>query len=134
MYKRQEQDPIIPHVIEYRKLTKLYSTYVVGLLKVIGEDGRVHSTFNQTETRTGRISSTEPNVQNIPVRTELGSEMRRFFIAAEGYPLVDADYSPIELRILAHIANDRNMIEAFRENADIHAITAVSYTHLFGDY
>lgn len=119
-----DQHPIVPQIIEYRKLTKLYSTYVVGLLKVVSEDGRVRSTFNQTETRTGRISSTEPNVQNIPVRTQLGSEMRRFFVAREGYTLVDADYSQIELRILAHIANDENMIRAFRENADIHAITA----------
>lgn len=119
-----DQHPIVPQIIEYRKLTKLYSTYVVGLLKVVGEDGRVRSTFNQTETRTGRISSTEPNVQNIPVRTPLGSEMRRFFVARQGYTLVDADYSQIELRILAHIADDQNMIRAFRENADIHAITA----------
>ena len=115
---------IVPLVLEYRKLTKLYSTYVTGLLKVIGEDGRVHSTFNQTETRTGRISSSEPNVQNIPVRTPLGSEMRRFFVARPGFSLVDADYSQIELRILAHIANDPAMIRAFNENADIHTETA----------
>ena len=115
---------IVPLVLEYRKLTKLSSTYVVGLLKVIGEDGRVRSTFNQTETRTGRISSSEPNVQNIPVRTKLGSEMRRFFVAKEGHVLVDADYSQIELRILAHIADDKNMQRAFNENADIHTETA----------
>ncbi len=119
-----DKHPIVPQILEYRQLTKLHSTYVVGLLKVIGPDGRVRSTFNQTETRTGRISSTEPNVQNIPVRTPLGSEMRRFFVAREGYTLVDADYSQIELRILAHIANDEQMIRAFREGADIHAITA----------
>lgn len=119
-----ELHPIVPQVMEYRKLTKLASTYVEGLLKVLAPDGRVHSTFNQTETRTGRISSTEPNVQNIPVRTELGSEMRRFFVAKEGCLLVDADYSQIELRILAHIANDQNMIDAFRQKQDIHAITA----------
>ena len=119
-----EKHEIVPLILEYRKLTKLSSTYVTGLLKVMAEDGRVHSTFNQTETRTGRISSAEPNVQNIPVRTRLGAEMRRFFVAKEGYTLVDADYSQIELRILAHIAQDQQMIRAFRENADIHAITA----------
>ncbi len=115
---------IIEAILEYRKLTKLQSTYAVGLLKVVGEDGRVHSTFNQTETRTGRISSTEPNVQNIPVRTKLGSKMREFFTAKEDYVLVDADYSQIELRILAHIANDKDMIDGFANGLDIHAITA----------
>lgn len=119
-----DKHPIIPCIMEYRKLSKLESTYVAGLLKVISDDGRVHSTFNQTETRTGRISSTEPNVQNIPVRSELGSEIRKFFVARDGYTLVDADYSQIELRILAHIANDKNMIKAFNENLDIHAMTA----------
>lgn len=119
-----DKHEIIPAIMEYRKLTKLQSTYVVGLLKVISDDNRVHSTFNQTETRTGRISSTEPNVQNIPVRTPLGSEIRKFFVAREGYVLVDADYSQIELRILAHIANDKNMIDGFLHGADIHAITA----------
>lgn len=119
-----DKHEIIPAIMEYRKLTKLQSTYVVGLLKVISDDDRVHSTFNQTETRTGRISSTEPNVQNIPVRTPLGSEIRKFFVAREGYVLVDADYSQIELRILAHIANDKNMIDGFLHGADIHAITA----------
>lgn len=115
---------IIPTLLEYRKLTKLYSTYVVGLLKVVDAGGRVHSTFKQTETRTGRISSTEPNMQNIPARTELGRQMRRFFVAKEGYVLVDADYSQIELRILAHLADDKRMLEAFNQGADIHAITA----------
>lgn len=124
---------IVPAVLEYRKLTKLSSTYVTGLLKVIAEDGRVHSTFNQTETRTGRISSSEPNVQNIPVRTKLGSEMRRFFVAREGYVLVDADYSQIELRILAHIAEDENMIRAFNEKADIHTETAAQVFGLSAD-
>lgn len=119
-----DKHEIIPAIMEYRKLTKLQSTYLVGLIKVVGEDKRVHSTFNQTETRTGRISSTEPNVQNIPVRTPLGSEIRKFFIAREGYLLIDADYSQIELRILAHIANDKNMISAFENGDDIHAITA----------
>lgn len=115
---------IIPILLEYRKLTKLYSTYVVGLLKVVDEGGRVHSTFKQTETRTGRISSTEPNMQNIPARTELGRQMRRFFVAKEGCVLIDADYSQIELRILAHLADDKRMLAAFNEGADIHAITA----------
>ncbi len=116
--------PFVELLLEYRKLSKLNSTYVVGLLKVIESDGRVRSTFNQTETRTGRISSTEPNMQNIPIRTELGRQMRKFFVAKDGYTLLDADYSQIELRILAHISNDRNMIEAFQNGADIHTITA----------
>ena len=98
--------------------------YCDGLLKVIGEDGRIRSTLNQTETRTGRISSTEPNLQNIPVRSPLGREMRKFFVARDGYVLVDADYSQIELRVLAHISGDRNMIKAFNDNTDIHTVTA----------
>lgn len=118
------EHPVVEMVLNYRTLAKLNSTYCEGLLKVIGEDSRIHSSFNQTETRTGRISSTEPNLQNIPVRTELGREMRKFFAAKEGWVLVDADYSQIELRVLAHIANDKNMIEAFKNNDDIHAITA----------
>ncbi|MBO5265680.1 MAG: DNA polymerase I [Ruminiclostridium sp.] len=117
-------DPIIELVLDYRTLTKLNSTYAVGLLKVIGEDGRIHTTYKQTETRTGRISSAEPNIQNIPVRTELGREFRRFFVAREGYTLVDADYSQIELRLLAHISDDKAMIEAFKSGEDIHTITA----------
>ena len=116
--------PIIPDILEYRTLTKLKSTYCDGLLKVIGADGRIHSTFTQTETRTGRLSSTEPNLQNIPVRSELGREMRKFFKAEDGYVLCDADYSQIELRVLADIANDKNMIDAFNNGDDIHAITA----------
>lgn len=116
--------PIVDTLLEYRKVQKLHSTYVVGLQKVLGEDGRVHSTFNQTETRTGRISSTEPNVQNIPVRTEEGEKLRAFFVARPGYLLVDADYSQIELRILAAIAEDANMQRAFREGVDIHRMTA----------
>lgn len=115
---------IVDLVLNYRTLAKLNSTYCEGLLKVIADDGRIHSSFNQTETRTGRISSTEPNLQNIPVRTELGREMRKFFSAKDGWVLVDADYSQIELRVLAHIANDENMINAFANNEDIHAITA----------
>ncbi|MGI5958630.1 MAG: DNA polymerase I [Massiliimalia sp.] len=116
--------PIIETLLAYRRLSKLHSTYIVGLQKVVGTDQRVHSTFNQTETRTGRISSTEPNVQNIPVRTEEGQEIRRFFIAPLGYVLVDADYSQIELRILAHIADDKDMQRAFQEGLDIHRMTA----------
>ncbi|MDD6034312.1 MAG: DNA polymerase, partial [Oscillospiraceae bacterium] len=116
--------PIVGKILEYRQLSKLSSTYVVGLKKCIQPDGRVHSTFNQTETRTGRISSAEPNVQNIPVRTPLGAEMRKFFVAKEGFTLVDADYSQIELRLLAHISGDENMIRGFREGADIHRMTA----------
>ena len=116
--------PVVAKILEYRTLAKLKSTYCDGLLKVIGDDGRIHSTLNQTETRTGRISSTEPNLQNIPVRSELGREMRKFFKAKDGCVLIDADYSQIELRVLAHIANDKNMIEAFNNGDDIHAITA----------
>ncbi|MCM1335974.1 MAG: DNA polymerase I [Bacteroides sp.] len=116
--------PIVELILRYRAVTKLNSTYAVGLLKVIGEDGRIHTTYKQTETRTGRISSAEPNIQNIPVRTERGREFRRFFIAREGYRLVDADYSQIELRLLAHISDDAAMIEAFHSGEDIHAVTA----------
>lgn len=118
------EHPAVALILQYRTYSKLKSTYCDGLLKVIGKDGRIHSSFNQTETRTGRISSTEPNLQNIPVRTELGRELRRFFIAKDGWVLVDADYSQIELRVLAHIANDKAMIQAFKNNDDIHTITA----------
>ncbi|HOV40389.1 MAG TPA: DNA polymerase, partial [Oscillospiraceae bacterium] len=106
------------------QLSKLNSTYVEGLLKAVSPDGRIHSSFNQTETRTGRISSTEPNMQNIPVRTELGKNMRKFFAAKDGFVLLDADYSQIELRILAAVCGDKTMQEAFAEGHDIHAITA----------
>lgn len=116
--------PVINDILEYRTLTKLKSTYCDGLVKVIAADGRIHSSFNQTETRTGRISSTEPNLQNIPVRTERGKELRRFFCAKNDCVLVDADYSQIELRVLAHIADDQNMIDAFKNNYDIHTSTA----------
>lgn len=116
--------PVVAKILEYRSLAKLKSTYCEGLLKVIGDDGRIHSKLNQTETRTGRISSAEPNLQNIPVRSELGREMRKFFKAKEGCVLIDADYSQIELRVLAHMANDKNMIDAFNNGDDIHAITA----------
>lgn len=120
----RDAHPAVSMVLQYRTLAKLKSTYCDGLLKVIGADGRIHSSFNQTETRTGRISSTEPNLQNIPIRTELGREMRKFFCAEEDWLLVDADYSQIELRVLAHISGDQNMISAFKNNEDIHAITA----------
>lgn len=122
--KLRYDHPAVELVLHYRTLTKLKSTYCEGMLKVIGPDGRIHSNFNQTETRTGRISSTEPNLQNIPVKTELGRELRKFFLAKEGWMLVDADYSQIELRVLAHIAHDENMIKAFQDKEDIHTITA----------
>ena len=111
-------------ILQYRAYQKLNSTYVEGLLKVIGEDGRIHSTFNQTEARTGRLSSDNPNLQNIPIRTELGSQLRAYFIAKPGCVLVDADYSQIELRILAHITGDEHMQQAFLNGEDIHRSTA----------
>lgn len=116
--------PIVDLVLEYRTITKLNSTYCEGLLNAVEQDGRVRSTFNQTETRTGRISSLEPNLQNIPVRRKEGKELRKFFIAKEGYLLVDADYSQIELRVLAHLAKDKAMINAFNSGEDIHTKTA----------
>lgn len=116
--------PIIPLISDYRAFTKLQSTYVNGLKDAVSPDGRIHTTFKQTETRTGRISSAEPNIQNIPVRTELGKNMRKFFVAKEGCVLVDADYSQIELRVLAHLANDSIMRQAFLSGEDIHTITA----------
>ena len=116
--------PIIEKILDYRALTKLKSTYCDGLLKVIGADGRIHTSFQMTVTATGRLSSTEPNLQNIPVRTEQGSEIRRMFVAPPGYVLVDADYSQIELRLLAHISGDSAMIDAFLRGEDIHAVTA----------
>lgn len=119
-----KEHPVPQKVLEYRTLTKMVSTYCDGLIAAADENGRIHSKFNQTETRTGRISSTEPNLQNIPIRTETGREFRRFFRAKDGYQLVDADYSQIELRVLAHMANDTAMIEAFNKNEDIHTITA----------
>ncbi len=122
--KLKNDHPIIELVLEYRTITKLNSTYCEGLLKAVEEDGRVRSTFNQTETRTGRISSLEPNLQNIPVRRAEGRELRKFFIARDGYLLVDADYSQIELRVLAHLANDKAMINAFKNGEDIHTKTA----------
>ncbi|MCX7771781.1 MAG: DNA polymerase, partial [Clostridia bacterium] len=120
-----DQHEIIPSILEYRQLVKLKSTYAEGLVKVINpETGRIHSSFNQTVTATGRISSTEPNLQNIPIRTELGREIRRAFVPQEGYVFVDADYSQIELRVLAHITGDEMLQKAFKEGVDIHTLTA----------
>ncbi len=122
--KLSGQYTIVNYVLKWRQFSKLKSTYVDGLLKNVDEDGRIHTVFRQTETRTGRISSTEPNLQNIPVRTELGRNMRKFFAAQEGYVLLDADYSQIELRLLANLSGDKQMQEAFLSGADIHAATA----------
>ena len=117
--------PIIDKILEYRHLTKLRSTYVTALLRQADENGRVHTTFKQALTATGRLSSTDPNLQNIPIRTPLGREMRRFFIAtSDDHVLIDADYSQIELRLLAHLSGDRTMIDAFRNEEDIHTKTA----------
>ena len=118
------EHPVVENVLEYRTLTKLKSTYCDGLIKAVESDGRIHTFFNQVETRTGRISSLEPNLQNIPIRTELGREMRKFFTAGENRVLVDADYSQIELRVLSDLANDENMINAFNSGEDIHTATA----------
>ncbi|MBR3952649.1 MAG: DNA polymerase I [Oscillospiraceae bacterium] len=126
--------PAIDEILEYRKLTKLNSTYVEGLLNALAPDGRIHTRFNQKETRTGRISSLEPNLQNIPIRTELGARMRGFFIAKEGYTLIDADYSQIELRVLAHLSGDENMISAFTGGTDIHTQTAAQVFGVPEDY
>ena len=122
--KLKSKHPIIPAIMDYRMLTKLKSTYADGLLKVIDDDGRIRTTFQNLVTATGRLSSTEPNLQNIPVRTDLGAEIRKMFIPKPGYVLVDADYSQIELRVLAHIAKDEVMQEAFRGGMDIHTVTA----------
>ena len=127
--KLRFQHPIVDEVLSYRQYAKLKSTYVEGLLKVISPDGRVRTSFQMTVTATGRLSSTEPNLQNIPTRTELGSELRRMFAAGEGMVLVDADYSQIELRLLAHISGDEAMQEAFRSGEDFHTVTAA---HVFG--
>ncbi len=115
---------MVQKILEYRQLTKLNSTYAQGLAGFIREDGRIHGKFNQTITATGRISSTEPNLQNIPVRMELGRAIRKVFVPEDGYVFVDADYSQIELRILAHMSGDERLINAYRDAQDIHAITA----------
>lgn len=122
--KLKDANPIIPQIMEYRVLTKLKSTYADGLMKVIAPDGRIHTTFQNTVTATGRLSSTDPNLQNIPVRTELGSEIRKMFIPREGFVFVDADYSQIELRVLAEIADDKVMQAAFLSGIDFHTVTA----------
>ena len=122
--KLSGKHPIIEDIINYRQLTKLKSTYADGLLKEIRSDGRIHTRFHMTVTATGRLSSTEPNLQNIPVRTQLGEEFRKMFIAPEGHTLVDADYSQIELRLLAHISDDATMLDYFAKGMDIHRATA----------
>ena len=122
--KLQDKHPIVKEVLDYRMLTKLKSTYAEGLLKVISQDGRIHTSFQMTVTATGRLSSTEPNLQNIPVRKELGAQIRNMFVAAPGMMLVDADYSQIELRLLAHISGDQAMKEAFLSGEDFHTVTA----------
>ncbi len=122
--------PLVEDILQYRAYQKLNSTYVEGLLKVMGEDDRVHTRFNQTEARTGRLSSDNPNLQNIPIRTELGSQLRAYFIAKPGWVLVDADYSQIELRILAHVTGDEHMQRAFLSGEDIHRSTAARIYNL----
>lgn len=128
--KLRWQSPIVEDVLQYRQLSKLKSTYADGLLKVIDPDGRIRTNFQMTVTATGRLSSTEPNLQNIPTRTELGSQMRRMFVTDPGWVLVDADYSQIELRLLAHMAGDELMQEAFRTGADFHTVTAAKVFHV----
>ncbi len=128
--KLRFEDPIVELILEYRQLAKLKSTYADGLDSYIGEkDGRIHTTFNQNITATGRLSSTEPNLQNIPIRMELGRQIRKVFVPEDGYVFLDADYSQIELRVLAHMSGDERLIEAYRENADIHRTTAALVFH-----
>ena len=121
---------MVADILEYRQLAKLKSTYADGLGNCIAGDGRIHSSFNQTITATGRISSTEPNLQNIPVRMELGRQIRKVFVPREGCLFIDADYSQIELRVLAHLSGDEKLIEAYREAKDIHRITASEVFHV----
>ena len=128
--KLAEEYPLVSLILEYRQLTKLKSTYADGLYAFIGEDGRIHGKFHQTITATGRISSTDPNLQNIPVRTELGRQLRKVFVPREGCVFLDADYSQIELRVLAHVSGDEQLIQAYREAQDIHAITASQVFHV----
>ena len=128
--KLAPEHEIIRDILEYRQLTKLNSTYATGLAGYIREDGRIHGTFNQTITATGRISSTDPNLQNIPVRTEMGSKIRDIFVPKEGYVFVDADYSQIELRVLASLSGDEKLIESYHSAADIHAATASQVFHV----
>ena len=128
--KLKDQHPIVPAIIDYRMLTKLRSTYAEGLLKVIAADGRIHTTFQNMVTATGRLSSTDPNLQNIPVRTELGGEIRKMFVPKPGCTLVDADYSQIELRVLSHMAGDTVMQQAFCSGSDFHSLTAAMVFHV----
>ncbi len=127
--KLADEFPFVNRILEYRQAAKLKSTYADGLTAFISEDGRIHGTFNQTITATGRISSTEPNLQNIPIRNELGQGIRKAFVASEGCTFLDADYSQIELRLLAHLSGDENLIEAYKSDADIHKITASKVFH-----
>ena len=122
--------PVVGKILEYRQLTKLKSTYADGLANYIGEDGRIHGTFNQTITATGRISSTEPNLQNIPIRMELGRAIRKVFVPRDGCVFIDADYSQIELRVLAHMSGDESLIKAYQNAQDIHALTASQVFHV----
>lgn len=124
LLKLKDENPIIPLIIDYRKKTKLKSTYIEGFMDTIRKDGRIHSRFNQTVTATGRLSSTEPNLQNIPARTAEGREIRKAFVPEEGFVFVDADYSQIELRVMASISEDSQLIEAFNSSKDVHSITA----------
>ena len=126
----KDKHPVVQAIMDYRMLTKLKSTYADGLEREIAADGRIHTTFQNTVTATGRLSSTEPNLQNIPVRTELGSEIRKMFVPQNGWVFVDADYSQIELRVLAHIAEDKVMQAAFRSGADFHSVTAAQVFHV----
>ena len=128
--KLAPEHKLVADILEYRQLTKLKSTYADGLANYIAEDGRIHSTFNQTITATGRISSTEPNLQNIPVRTELGRLLRKVFIPKDGFIFLDADYSQIELRVLAHMSGDEKLLKAYQEAQDIHRITASQVFHI----
>ena len=128
--KLAPEHKIVADILEYRGLAKLKSTYADGLADYIEADGRIHTSFNQTITATGRISSTEPNLQNIPMRTELGRLIRKVFVPKEGYVFADADYSQIELRILAHMSEDPGLISAYHEGEDIHAITASKVFHV----
>ena len=128
--KLAPEHPIVSEILEYRTLAKLKSTYADGLAVYIGEDNRIHTTFNQTITATGRISSTEPNLQNIPMRMELGRRIRKVFVPKEGFVLMDADYSQIELRVLASMSGDEQLIEAYQQDADIHRITASKVFHV----
>lgn len=127
--KLRSEDPVVGLILEYRQLTKLKSTYADGLANYIREDNRIHSSFNQTITATGRISSTEPNLQNIPIRVELGREIRKVFIPEENYVFLDADYSQIELRVLAHMSDDKMLLDAYKQEQDIHRITASQVFH-----